>query len=251
MVLYYRYWNVVCYQLGGLVRENMQKSSKQARFTIQPHIVIKSLTGDIQLDLFGIVYHTPGHWVCRSMMADFLNPNNGLNNEVYYYDDLTGSAEVDKLIDDMMTDTSASGLIYLKRTTLRYDDIKSGTFVRVFNEEGKAFIQGSVEYSMGSHDIIKIDAAIIPNESTNQFKKHCNVVTAASAIGSLFVSPRLLTSVIPQPKQQTQSQEGKRKKHQMAHNSDSEAESYDIDLQRVLAKSGRRLNLYISLFVYK
>ena len=92
-----------------------------------------------------------------------------------------------------------------------------------------------MESSLGTHSVIRITSAIRPHESIDQYQKNSNVVTAGSAVGSFIVSPNSQLNTLSPPQAVTLT---KRKKP-MHREDDSDGESYDIDLQRTLAKSRR------------
>ena len=205
-------------------------------FNVLPHIVVRTLSGNIQMDLFATVNHKPAHWVCTSMVADSFDPVQGISNPIYYYDDLTGKAVPGKLSQDMLNEPTVSGLIYLKRNVSQVEDIKVGTYVQVSNDVGIPIVQGTVEHVLGTHSIIKITSATPPYQNIDQFKKYSREVSSVSAIGSfIFSSNSFITPTHP-PLAKT------KKRRPLRQKSDSEGEA-DLGLLKTGSRSKRAQRL--------
>lgn len=150
---------------------------------IKPHLSIHTLAGIVQLDLFAVIQHVPGHWVCSSVFGKLFNPDFGLSNICYFYDDLKGHAVLSKL-----------DLSHVKRTsnTIHASGYKIGSNVGVYKPDGSGHIllDGTVQYDFGNA-IIKIKSSTCPNECISQLKRFSSG-TIGSSIDSLALFPKYL-----------------------------------------------------------
>lgn len=246
----------------------------KASFQILPHMSIDTLTGTVELDLFAVVTHLNSHWVCRSMLADSFDFVSGLSNVVYLYDDLTGFAQHDSITEHVLKHASTSGLVYINRTickeeikvreenmtevshahTFHHDSYSAGAQVTVMDKQDSVRVigEGTVDRNVRNFVVLKLKSTSVENYNLPEFSRTLQTVSLTSAVNSYVVCSinniqiriRHTTSdhdssLITNKKRDGKEVSKKRPARAMRISSDSDSDIFDIDLQRVLAKSRR------------
>ena len=195
----------------------MQTEEETNSIQLQSNVTVSTVVGRTRLDIFGLIHHIPGHWVCRSMLGISFQPDKGLDNIVYYYDDLTGSATLNKIEESSLDDT-VSGLVYIRNSIITpTTEYKVGVEVNCYDNE-VPIVQGTVV------TCLKITRALAPQLEMSQFNRAGKKIYAQDSVGCFAVFA--LFSLSPTYK---------------SLDSSSEATSdYDLDVQRVISKTRRQ-----------
>ena len=136
-------------------------------FNLLPSISVQTESQLIIMDLFAVVHHKPGHWVCRSMLGNQFDPDQGHSNPMYYYDDLKGYATQDVNVSDKVT-----GIVYVKRMNSSHinddnDEYKIGSLVTVLKSDGSGLplLEGKIQLLSTSHAVVEIMSTTCPDET--------------------------------------------------------------------------------------